>query len=60
MKRTLGIHCFISLVLGMAASSFLLLAIQHSSIIYGIFTIMTAIAGGLNLVCDTGESNKKE
>lgn len=63
MKRSSGIHWFISTVLGSAVTVFFLFTVYLSSFIYGVLTIFAVIGLVLNIICgpDTkgkGDSNE--
>ena len=59
MKRSYGIHLLICSALGVAVACSLILAIQDSSIFYGVECIATTIAAVLNILCGYDKDEKK-
>ena len=61
MKRSFGIHLFITTVLGGAVGSWMILAITTQSISYGELAMLAIIATVLNIICgDDKKSNSKQ
>lgn len=51
MKRSYGVNCFISAILGGAVGTWMYLAVSQSSIFYGVLAILAVIALVLNCIC---------
>lgn len=60
MKRSIGVHFFISLALGGAATHFTLDAMYYSSVFSGVFAAIEIIAIVLNIICGVDKSPEEK